>query len=212
MRLIKQRFDESYHENPLYREMENSQRNRARLGLIREDTASGKLLEIGCGKGGFLRLAEAHFDVEGVDISDYAIESSRSHFGSRVRVANIVEDDLPTECYDVIAVFNILEHLPAPGPVIGKLAAALKPGGLLVGSVPNNYSLVGGVVTRIGNYFDRTHVATYTPGKWRGLFQAGGFQHIRFLGEVTIGRNRCRYLKGPLWPHLSFNLMFLCKR
>lgn len=212
MRLIKQRFDESYHENPLYREMENSQRNRARLELIRENTDSGRLLEIGCGKGGFLRLAEAHFDVEGVDISDYAIESSRAHFGSRVRVANIVEDDLPAASYDVIAVFNILEHLRMPGPVIEKLAAALKPGGLLVGSVPNNNSLVGGVVTQIGNFFDRTHVATYTPEKWRALFQAGGFQQIRFLGEVTVGRNRCIYLKGPLWPHLSFNLMFLCKK
>lgn len=212
MRLIKQRFDESYHENPLYREMENSQRNRARLELIRENTDSGRLLEIGCGKGGFLRLAEAHFDVEGVDISDYAIESSRAHFGSRVRIANIVEDDLPAASYDVIAVFNILEHLRMPGPVIKKLAAALKPGGLLVGSVPNNNSLVGGVVTQIGNFFDRTHVATYTPEKWRALFQADGFQQIRFLGEVTVGRNRCIYLKGPLWPHLSFNLMFLCKK
>ncbi len=212
MRFIKQRFDESYHENLLYREMENSPRNRARLELIREEAAGGRLLEIGCGKGGFLRLAEAHFDVEGVDVSEYAIESIREYFGSRVSVRDIVQSDLPSERYDVIAVFNILEHLRQPGPVIDRLARALKPGGLLVGSVPNNYSLVGGVVTRIGNFFDRTHVATYPPQTWRNLFQAGGFGQIRFLGEVTIGRNRCRYLKGPLWPHLSFNLMFLCKK
>lgn len=212
MKLIKRQYEEGYHDSPIYRESENSQRNQSRLTALREYQPSGRLLEIGCGQGGFLRLAEAFFEVEGMDISHAAVNAIRPHFGPRVSVVNVEQRPLPRSRYDAIAVFNILEHLRRPHKVIDKLSAALTPGGVLIGSVPNNQSLVGGAATLLSNFFDRTHVSTFKPEVWQRLFQHAGFQQVVFFGEVTLGRNRCKYLRGNNWHHFSFNLMFICKK
>jgi SAM-dependent methyltransferase len=210
VKLIQKSFEKSYHESIFYREIERSQRNRGRLGLVLREKNRGKLLEIGCGKGGFLRLAEEHFAVEGIDISQYAIDAAAAHFQKRVRVGDIEERTLPHVQYDVIAVFNILEHLHYPKAAIARIYRSLNDGGLLIGSVPNNYGLVGSLVTRLGNFFDRTHVSTYPPAVWRVLFQEAGFRVVKFFGETTFGRNHSIYLRKRVWPYVSFNLMFTC--
>lgn len=208
MKFVKKEYDQHYHENFAYREHENSQRNLKRLALLLEQRQAGDLLEIGCGTGGFLRLAEKHFRVQGFDVSKYAVQRLQPHFGERVRVVNAEQQPLPRAQYDVIVVFNILEHLRQPHKVVAKIASALKPGGLMIGSVPNNQSIIGGTITRIGNFVDRTHVSTFSPPVWERIFKHAGFLNVRLFGEVNIGRNRCAYLHTPLWPHLAFNLMF----
>jgi 2-polyprenyl-3-methyl-5-hydroxy-6-metoxy-1,4-benzoquinol methylase len=211
MKLFKSDFEDGYHERLFYREAQNSQRNRARLNVLLERRQAGTLLEIGCGMAGFLRLAEEHFAVHCLDVSNHAIATIREHFGERVSVSNVEQDPLPADRYDVIVVFNILEHLRRPDEALRKIAVALKSGGLMIGSVPNNFGLVGGLTTRIGNFFDRTHVSTYDPQTWRAVFQQAGFTRIDFFGEVPIGLNHSRYLYHRLWPYLSFNLMFFCQ-
>jgi 2-polyprenyl-3-methyl-5-hydroxy-6-metoxy-1,4-benzoquinol methylase len=211
MKLIKKEFDRHYHENIIYQEHHNSQRNQKRLELLLEQRQLGHLLEIGCGTGGFLRLAEQHFDVECIDISKYAIESIRPHFGERVKVHNVELHPLPKEQYDVVVAYNILEHLRHPQKVVERIFNSLKTGGLMIGSVPNNQRLVGGAVTQLGNFFDRTHISTFSPSVWERIFTHAGFQQVSLFGEINLGRNHCAYLRGPNWPHFSFNLMFTCK-
>jgi len=210
VKLIQDGYEKSYHENFLYREAEQSQRNQARLRLVLEQKSEGSLMEIGCGKGGFLRLAERHFAVEGMDISRYAIQAAEAHFHQKVSVGDIEQRTLPHKKYDVIAVFNILEHLHQPKTAVQRLYRSLNDGGLLVGSVPNNYGWIGGLVTRLENFFDRTHVSTYPPVVWQGIFQEAGFRVVEFFGETTFGRNHSIYLRNKAWPYVSFNLMFTC--
>lgn len=212
MRLIRRHYEEGYHKNILHHEAPNSQRNQERLRLVLSYKTSGSLLEIGCGLGGFLKLAEVHFSVEGMDISRTAIATIHPHFGDRVRVFNIDQHFLPQAGYEVIAAFNLLEHLRQPHKAIDKLYHALNPEGIIIGSVPNNFSLVGGFNTRLGNFFDRTHISTFTPDTWNRIFQHAGFQHIHFFGELPLGPNHCRFLSGRLWPYLAFNLMFICQK
>ncbi len=212
MKLIKQNYEEGYHENVLYREAHKSQRNRARLELFTAEKPDGRLLEVGCGQCGFLRLARERYDVHGIDISRTAVDAAQQEFGDRVHVANLERDNLPQYAYDAVAVFNILEHLQDPAGAVQKLYGALDQGGVMIGSVPNNSGPVGSVVTVIANYFDRTHVSTYPPVQWRNIFQQAGFAQIEFFGEITIGRNRCTYMRSNAWEPLSFNLMFLCRK
>jgi 2-polyprenyl-3-methyl-5-hydroxy-6-metoxy-1,4-benzoquinol methylase len=212
MHIIRHDFENGYHDRILTRERPNSQRNRKRLRQLLLQKTGGRLLEIGCGKGGFLSLAEQHFDVEGMDISQSVINRIKPHFGSRVNVYNIEQQPLPSGEFDVVAVFNVLEHLRQPGQVVDKLFRSLANGGILFGSVPNNFGLVGGLSTRLSNFFDRTHIATFSPAAWNRIFHQAGFSKIRFFGEITIGPNVSQYCQGRLWPYLSFNLMFLCSK
>ena len=197
-------FDERYFRKALYREARNSQRNRRRLAeVLRLRPGGGRLLEIGCGEGGFLDLAAAHFDVRGIDASEYAVRAVRERYGLPAEAADIERVELPSAAFDLIAAFNVLEHLADPAAAAGNIFAALKPGGALIGSVPNNGGLVGRPAAFIGNRLDRTHRSALPPAAWRGIFASAGFAPIRFFGELNLGRNRSVYIRGGVWTQLA---------
>lgn len=208
MSVIRRRFDRRYFESIAYRETPDSQRNRNRLQEVLSHKKEGKLLEVGCGKGGFLRLAARNFDVRGIDISAYAIASIKPIFGDKVRRENVENGSFPSAHYDVIAAFNVLEHLGNPGLVIDKVYDSLTDGGVFIGSVPNNSAVIGRIFTGLTNLLDRTHCYTYPPRYWRALFERSGFREIDFFGEITLGRNLSMLIKNSLWKYVSFNLMF----
>ncbi len=212
MSLIKRDYEKGYHDGILTREKPNSQRNQNRLRTVLERQPGGRLLEIGCGKAGFLNLAESQFDVEGIDISSTAIETIQPQFGERVCVLNVEQRPLPGSGYHVIAAFNVLEHLHQPEKVVAKLFKALAPGGWLFGSVPNKFGPAGSLHTLLSNIFDRTHISTFTPNTWQRIFRHAGFTTIDFFGELNFGPNHSRYLHGRFWRYLSFNLMFFCQK
>ncbi len=210
--MIRRRFDESYFRGILHSEASCSQRNRLRLSYIRHYMPQGKLLEVGFGQGGLLRLAAQYYDVYGVDISPYAVDAARAWLGDHVRCADISEERLPPAAYNVIATFALLEHLPHPAPAIGMLYEALDHGGVLVGAVPRNEGVLGRISTAVTNLADRTHCSTYTPAHWVHLFEQAGFRHIDLCGEFTVTRNRAFFLERPQWRHLAFNLIFACTK
>jgi len=206
-------FDERYYRQALYRERPNSPRNRRRVAeAIRLRPAGGRLLEVGCAEGGFLSLAAAHFDVQGIDASEYAVRSVRERYRLPVEVKDIETAALPASAFDVIAAFNVLEHLADPAPAVGRLFAALKPGGALIGSVPNIGGLVGRPAALIGNRLDRSHQSALPPSAWRGIFASAGFAPVRFFGELNLGRNRSIYIRRPAWKHLAIALVFVCEK
>ncbi len=206
-------FDEKYFRKTLYREARNSRRNRRRLAeALRLRPGGGRLLEVGCGEGGFLDLAAAHFDVQGIDASEYAVRTVRERLGLPAETADIERAVLPAAAFDLIAAFNVLEHLADPASAAGNLFAALKPGGALIGSVPNTGGLVGRPAAFIGNRLDRTHRSALPSAAWRGIFAAAGFAPIRFFGELNFGRNRSVYIRGPAWKHLAIGLVFICEK
>lgn len=172
----------------------------------------GRLLEVGCGLGCFLNLARRQFEVFGIDISEYAIDMLRPKFGEYVRKKDLEKDRLTAGKYEVIAAYNIFEHLVRPEIALEHVYRGLTDDGILFGSVPNNTPLIGRLHTRLTNFFDKTHRSTYPPGRWRRLFQETGFQKIHFFGEVVLGGNICFYVRNRLWPRFSLNLMFICEK
>jgi 2-polyprenyl-3-methyl-5-hydroxy-6-metoxy-1,4-benzoquinol methylase len=108
-----------------------------RLELIRQRLPTGKLLEIGCGRGDFLSVARSSFDVYGVEPNPELAESAR-------RIAPVhcdVIERTPWRGFDVIASFHVIEHVDSPSTFIAAAAERLKPGGLLVIETPDINSL-----------------------------------------------------------------------
>jgi 2-polyprenyl-3-methyl-5-hydroxy-6-metoxy-1,4-benzoquinol methylase len=93
---------------------------------------TGRLFETGCGLGLFLRTAkEAGWRAEGNDISQVAAEHVMATSGVPVKVGMMEDVPLETGVYDVILCNNVFEHFTQPRAVIQKLAAALRPGGVM---------------------------------------------------------------------------------
>jgi len=212
MTIIRKKYDENYFKHLLFRDISNSKRNKNRLKEILKYKKNGNLLEIGCGKGGFLKLATKHFAVEGIDISEYAINSIKPIFGDKVNVKNVEKSNFTQNNYDVIVVFNLLEHLKEPHLVVKKIYNSLKKNGIIVGSVPNNFGLIGRLFTQIVNILDKTHCSTYPPIYWNTLFRKMKFRRTTYFGEITTGGKFNIFIKNSFWRYVSFNLIFICKK
>ena len=208
--MLKDTYDERYFRRFLVHGTPLSQRNALRLTHIRRYASSGKLLEVGFGQGGLLRMAARYFDVTGVDISPYVVRAASRWLGDRVHCGDVSQETLPTAEYKVVAAFGVLEHLPHPQVALKKLCDAMVDDGVLVGAVPNNQGIVGSINTAITNLADATHCSTYSPQRWSRLFRQAGFRRIDFCGEITLTRNRALFIESPVWKHISFNLIFAC--
>jgi 2-polyprenyl-3-methyl-5-hydroxy-6-metoxy-1,4-benzoquinol methylase len=101
-----------------------------------------KLLDVGCGEGQFLYLAkQIGFEVTGVDFNSLSLEAARRVFGITSLYQSSLEDfaaDPSRELYDVITMLEVLEHTANPFRTVRTVVKLLKPGGLLLVSVPGH--------------------------------------------------------------------------
>jgi SAM-dependent methyltransferase len=120
----------------------------------------GRLLEIGCGDGFFLRQAKAlGYDVAGVDASTERAANVARALGVEVR-GGLFEELEFTQKYDVVYHCDLLSHFPEPVIALKKMCSILKPGGVLVFEV--------GTLAQI-------HPVWY---RWIGML---GYPHHRWL-------------------------------
>lgn len=98
------------------------------------------LFEVGCATGFFLELAkERGWKVSGIDLSGYAVQKAKEK-GLKVstRTFESVENDMG---YDVIAMYDLIEHVKDPVGTIRKAHELLQSGGLVVFTTPDAGSL-----------------------------------------------------------------------
>ncbi|MBN9457114.1 MAG: trans-aconitate 2-methyltransferase [Bosea sp.] len=119
------------------------ERTRPSLDLLQgvRLTAPARCIDLGCGPGNSTELVAARFPqaaVTGLDSSPDMIEKARK----RLPRLSFVQADLagwaPEERYDLIFANAVLQWLPDHEALFARLAAALKPGGVLAVQMPNN--------------------------------------------------------------------------
>lgn len=106
---------------------------RDRLRRILKHKSKGRLLEIGCGYGYFLQLAEKYFQTTGIDLNPeitkiVAKNAKKSH----IFTGDFLKVKLPHSSYDVVCLFDVIEHLKKPDQHIKKISKIVSSGGLLV--------------------------------------------------------------------------------
>lgn len=93
---------------------------------------TGRLLDVGCGKGYFLEMAHKRgWDVYGVDPSKEAILFARNSLKLEVFAGELREAQLASESFDVITAWNVLDHMYDPWGDLQDMFRVLKRGGLL---------------------------------------------------------------------------------
>ena len=107
------------------------------LGLEVEYVPGGRILDVGCGSGLNVWLyQQAGWDAIGVEPADSAAATARS-MGLDVRTGTLDEVRFPSSYFDVITMYQVLEHIANPRTVLEECHRILKPGGKLLVSVPN---------------------------------------------------------------------------
>lgn len=143
-------YDESYYEDPDqigydgYGQAEARKRHhdRSLLTEIEELRAPGEMLEIGCAYGFFLDEARARgWRVRGIEPSAYAAQRARERFGLDVVTDAFTELAAEQESVDVVALWDVIEHLPNPRETLELVHEWLRPHGVLALSTGNITSL-----------------------------------------------------------------------
>jgi SAM-dependent methyltransferase len=137
--------------------------------------APGDVLEVGCGPGFMLdALRRRGWRTMGVERTDAMAAAARDGLGLEVVVGN-VEDIPPDRLFDLIVMFQVLEHMPSPQAVLAACAARLKPGGRLIVAVPNAGSWQARFGGRYWVHLDPPrHVFHFTPAALRRQFERVG--------------------------------------
>jgi SAM-dependent methyltransferase len=92
----------------------------------------GRLLDVGCAAGFFLAEAQAHYEVLGVELSTWSSAYARDRLKLPVTTGTLQQAALQADCFDVVTLWDVIEHVPEPVPLLAEAARVLKPGGRLV--------------------------------------------------------------------------------
>ena len=141
----------------------------ARMKPFVENWHNKRVLEIGCAAGSTLKLLERMGAmVRGIEISAQAVTIARDHYGLDVLHSPFNAGKFIGEQFDILLLFDVLEHLPHPGLVLDDIQALLAPGGILVLTVPNF------------NRFDQV------GAKWRGV--QSYWEHLHYFRAEVLSR------------------------
>jgi 2-polyprenyl-3-methyl-5-hydroxy-6-metoxy-1,4-benzoquinol methylase len=114
---------------------------------------SGKLLDIGCNIGLFLNVArDKGFDVTGVELNKACASFGKKHFGLDIQSETLDVVGFPDKSFDVITLFDVLEHVADLHGFLNEVKKILKDDGLLVLQSPNFDSLMARVTKSKWNW------------------------------------------------------------
>lgn len=168
---------------------------------------SGRLLDFGCGGGSFLeRMHQQGWQVTGLDMAASAVERIRSQLGLYALHGSLPHPQLNPGSFDMITMWQSLEHVHEPLLVLRQARRLLVPGGKILVAVPNIDSLP---FRWFGNaWFGLDlprHLTHFTAWTLTQMMQMAGFavQPVRMLHHSkwlrASAQLACRSARRPYW-------------
>ncbi len=160
------------------------------LCATRNGSRPGRLLDVGCGYGGFVaRMQERGWQAEGMDPSPVVVAAAVKK-GRRVRRGTLEVVRGEDGSYDAVTLFYVLEHLPDPKGALMKVWKLLAPGGTLLLRVPHTTPLVR-LLSPLGLgkalYDPPFHLYDFSPTALGEMLRRTGYMDIRtFPGKPTV--------------------------
>lgn len=166
--------------------------------MQQQGKASGRVLDIGCGVGGFLDFAaSAGYEVEGFDASAAQAASARER---HPLVRNAINFDAYQAALghavpvpDIVTMWDVFEHIRQPGPLLADIRSHLAPDGLLYLSVPGGG--LNGTKASVRKLFGKSpglipweHVYYHVPKSLAKVLTDNGFEVVALGGTVPYER------------------------
>lgn len=156
--------------------------NRQRLKFFKENGFNGKILDIGCGSGLFLKtLSESYNDIEGVDVSHKALDFARKEFFLNVSGKSIEKLSEERKRYNIITLLHVVEHFINPVHELKKILGLLDDRGFCFIEVPNFYSIkfrLSGYKWKGGNH-PLYHRSFFTAKSLEDTLRRSGFKKYK---------------------------------
>lgn len=147
----------------------------------------GRLLDVGCGNGAFLRLArEMGWQVTGLDFDPDAVARAQSS-GFEAVCGGVEALDAVSGDYDVITLSHVIEHVRDPNDTLVRLHRLLKPGGTLWLETPNLDSLGHLLYGRNWRGLESPrHMVLFNQSSLRSALSKAGFVRVRQRWDAMV--------------------------
>ncbi len=153
-----------------------------------------RVLDVGCAAGYFLRVLQRRgHDVHGVELSPAIAKEAVSHLGSeRVHVGTLDDAvaamDYKPQSFDLVTLWDVIEHVPDPQSVLRRVRELVKPGGHLLLETQNVASRWARLLGRRWHHYKHhEHLYHFTPATIRRLLDDCGFRTLE-VGSAYAGK------------------------
>jgi 2-polyprenyl-3-methyl-5-hydroxy-6-metoxy-1,4-benzoquinol methylase len=191
------------------------------LRQCREHCKSGsrslRLLDIGCGNGALLSRAQKQgFVCDGIETCAPLAEAVRKKLACAIHTTLLSDSRFPSETFDVITMYDLIEHLHDPIDDLRRVHSWLKRGGMLFVLTPNDDALLRRVarlayrsslhmVQRpMHTLYYPHHLSYFTSRSLRSLFEGIGLDLVRI---ETRNQEMSRLNLSPT-ERIAVNLIF----
>lgn len=163
----------------------------------------GRLLDVGCSSGHFLKVAHDHgFEVHGVEPNPEMVRYATEQLAlPNIKTGVLSRHDYSPNYFDAITLWDVLEHVVDPGELLRTAFYLLKPGAYVFAYTENLESF-NFFVTRSDSemFAPDVHLRHYSPETFRKEFEQQGFtvreimtkgldiQHIATTIEIYPGK------------------------
>lgn len=156
----------------------------------------GRIFDIGAHDGSLLSFFKADgWQVQGCDFSQSGHGFAREAYGIELDLMDFMQTDYAPGTFDVVTIFQVLEHILAPLPLLQKVRTYLRDTGLFILEVPN---LDRPSADNLANYFDFEHVSYFELGSLTNILARAGFEVVD--SEIYARNQALRVVarKGPV--------------
>lgn len=162
-------------------------RHKLRLKLIKKYVKPGNLYDVGVGWGHFLYTAKLMgYDASGVEMSELMHHYSTTDLCLPVVHDNFFNLSLTESNWDVVTMWDVLEHIQEPGKAVEKVHKMLKPGGYFVFQVPQIDSKVAKRQKQQWSMMSIEHINYFSKNSVKTLLKAKGFEVVKFKSSYEL--------------------------
>ena len=145
----------------------------------------GRLLDIGTAAGAFVAAArDRGWQAEGCEPNTWMADWGSKHYGITIRQGSLFDQLYEDASFDVITLWDVIEHTPDPRAVLNRCRALLKPGGILVVNYPDIGSWIARVLGRRWLFLTSVHLYYFDRRTIRMILQESGYAVDRVRPHV----------------------------
>lgn len=136
-----------------------------------------KVLDIGCAGGAFLKAAsDLGFKTTGVEPSRWLCEFGKKEYGLDLRPGVLADHKFEVDSFDLITMWDVIEHLTDPKKELSRIREILKPDALLVLNYPDVESWACRILGKKWPFYLGVHLIYFSPQTITRLLKESGYE------------------------------------
>jgi SAM-dependent methyltransferase len=145
--------------------------------IARAAGGTGRLLDIGTAAGAFVAAARARgWQAEGCEPNKWLAEWGARHYGITIRQGSVFEQDYADGSFDVVTLWDVIEHTLDPREMLERCCRLLKPGGVLVVNYPDIGSWIARALGRRWLFLISVHLYYFDRRTIARMLESTGFR------------------------------------